>query len=604
MERKQAFVDNSPSQETKTRLQKELDDYREAIAVISEWAKAKQKKQHIGFTVCLGLIGLICILAWLLYHQHLQTQANKQQESDRKFELQRKVLKQRQIDKLIAKGEMATEKRKWSTARRSFEEVLSIAPNSQAAQSGMKAIDAGITEERNQKIFYTLGNSQAAMEAGLWDKARQLTQSVLDDHPDHQEARAKLDKINQLQRDHQNQLKVQSLEQLLEAGQLPKAQQALAELKKTAPNHPEINVFDSRINRALAEIQARQKKAGQLLQQARELDNGQFSESAIKLLDQAQQLDPANPDITALHQKMSAYTRSINVPADATTISEALALARPRDRIVVAAGIYREALVINQTVRLEGSPDGKTILRLPAAEAPLVTVLASAAGSVLSHLTMEHEGFDYSDDRASALIIQGAGVSINSCTINKAAGHGIAIIDGAQANLTACKISDCGWDGISVYGSNAKGGGSRANIIDTYSQNNLQHGIEFWKGGSGSVSNCRILGNGLCGILAMSPQTTTSIQTTLCARNRGAGILISDQVTANITANRCDKNLLSGIVVRGAGTNTSITNSIATGNREVGILVFQEVKRQTFKGNQASGNKLRQIWLDATSKPK
>ena len=363
-------------------------------------------------------------------------------------------------------------------------------------------------------------------------------------------------------------------------------------------NDARIPELSRRIDVKLAELQARQLKALDILKKAKLLDHGQFSAEAITLLDEAQLLDPENPDILALHQKISDYTRTIQVPADYATISEALAAARSRDRIQIAAGTYKESIRIEKGVRLEGAVDGKTIIELPAAEASLVTIAPSAEGVHLSHLILRHVGFDLDDDRLSAVIVQGATATINACDISQAAGHGIAVIEGAQVSISGCKVSSCGWDGISVYGKN-ESQSSRADVRDTTSQNNMNHGLEFWNGGVGSVTNGRMLANGLCGVLAMGSGTEVSIKTSLSSRNRGAGILISDQAKAEVIANRCDKNLLSGFVARGEGTEVSLTACVATGNQEVGILIHQGVKRNAFSGNKANANTKRQVWLDA-----
>lgn len=602
LKRKQAFVDNSPSQETKARLQKELDTYREALHLIEKVSEVTQKRKHTGLVVCLIVIALISIgvfEAYKDYQKELQVEAQKRENL---YQKQLAIHNQKHIDRLQEEGRIAISKRKWTAAQESFDSILGIDPKSEAAQAGFESIRLGKLEERNQKIFYILGNSQAALEAGQWAEATKLAQSVLDANPGHQEATVKLQQIAQQHRAKELAIQVRAVTKSLELGKLPEAQQALSALKKSASTHARIPELSRRINEALAVIQARQLKALELFKRAQALDKGQFSVEAITLLDDARQLDADNPDILALHQKISNYTRTIQVPADYPTISEALAEARARDRIQIAAGIYRESLVIEKEIRLEGSADGKTILELPASEAPLITITATAKGTHVSHLTLQHIGFDFDDDRSSAVIIQGGEATIQSCHINHAAGHGIAVIDGAQADIVGCQISESGWDGISVYGKSDIGG-SRADIRSTISQKNLHHGVEFWKGGSGSITDSRMLANGLCGILAMSQGTQVTIKTSLCARNRGAGILISDQVKAEIIANRCDKNLLSGIVARGTGTIVTIVNSIATSNQEVGILVHKDVKREAFSNNKASHNKKRQIWLNAVIKP-
>ena len=121
-------------------------------------------------------------------------------------------------------------------------------------------------------------------------------------------------------------------------------------------------------------------------------------------------------------------------------------------------------------------------------------------------------------------------------------------------------------------------------------------------GGSGSVTNSRMLKNGLCGVVAMSKGTQVRIQSSTCSNNREAGILVSGGVTADLNSNRCEKNLLSGIVARGEGASVSIFNSATHGNREAGILIHHGVQVIKFENNKARGNTLRQIWRNAELK--
>ena len=60
------------------------------------------------------------------------------------------------------------------------------------AANGFLAIEKGKVEERNQQIFYTLGESQAALEAGRWDEAADLAKSVIAIAPENEIAQRKL----------------------------------------------------------------------------------------------------------------------------------------------------------------------------------------------------------------------------------------------------------------------------------------------------------------------------------------------------------------------------------------------------------------------------
>ena len=137
-----------------------------------------------------------------------------------------------------------------------------------------------------------------------------------------------------------------------------------------------------------------------------------------------------------------------------------------------------------------------------------------------------------------------------------------------------------------------------AEISDTLCQNNIQHGIGFWQGGSGMVTNTKALKNGLCGIVAMGAGTSTNLGSNVCSGNREAGILISEGVSAKLTANTCEPNLLSGIVARGQGTEIAMNGNVTNANRQAGILTHDGVTVHEFAGNQANDNRSHQIWRD------
>lgn len=580
-EYKQQLVDDAPSDEIKFRYQQELLEYKAAVKVVA----GKQKiRPHTDFIVVLLLIAAFSAVGWWGYQWYQQ-----QWDAHAQTEVR--------IAQLQADGRIAVIGRKWPEAEKAYQEIEKLDPGSTTAATGFEAIKRGKLEEKNQQLFYTLGESQAALEAGRWDEAEKLAKSVLVQSPDNETAKRKIQIINEGRRKQEISLKMMAITDALDKGDLLVARQALEALKKSDPENPNVSTFLNRIESKAAAIRKRHAKAAEIYQQALKLDTGEYSPEAMTLLEDARRLHPESEKILALHKKMGAYTRAISVPVDYPTIAKAIEAARPRDLIRVAPGTYKESLNIEKPIRLEGSADGKTILELPAEQAGFITITETAGGTRISGFEFKHLGFDHSLDRYSGITIQAKKVTISSCNIDHSAGHGIAVIDGASAKISGCQITNCGWDGISVYGK-----GSSAEVIDTLSQGNLQQGLGFWLGGSGSVMNSRFMKNGLCGIVAMSKETKVTITSNTCSSNREAGILISDAVTADLTSNLCEKNLLSGIVARSAGTSVNLINNVAKANREAGILTHRDVKVGKFENNRASGNTSQQIWRNAALK--
>ncbi|MCP5536155.1 MAG: right-handed parallel beta-helix repeat-containing protein [Akkermansiaceae bacterium] len=583
-EYKQELVNNAPSAAIKFRYQQELLEYEAAVKVVA----GKQKiRAHTDFIVVLLLIAAFSAVGWWGY-QWYQQQWNTHAQVEVK------------LAQLQSDGRIAVMGRKWPEAERIYQEIKQLDPGSPVAAAGFEAIKKGRQEEKSQQLFYTLGESQAALEAGRWDEAEKLARSVLEQSPGNETAQRKIEIIREGRRKQEISLKLMAITDAIDAGNLSEARVALAALRESDPENPNLSGFSNRIDAEAKEIRMRHDQAAELYQQALKLDNGEFSPKAMALLEDARRLHPESREILALHQKMGNYTRAINVPVDYPTISQAIEAARPRDFIRVAPGVYKESLTIDKPIRLEGSADGKTIIQLPAKEDGLLTITADADGSHVSGFDFKHTGFDHGLDRYSGITVEADQVTISSCNVEHSAGHGIAVIDGAKVKITGCKVTLCGWDGISVYGQN-----STAEVKDTLCRENLQQGVGFWMGGSGSVTNSRLLKNGLCGIVAMSKGTQVRLTSNTCSGNREAGILISDAVAADLASNLCEKNLLSGIVVRSDGTTVSLVNNVTKGNHEAGILTHLGVKVLKFENNRASGNVSQQIWRDANlQKPK
>ena len=577
-EYKRELVNNAPSEEIRFRYQQELLEYEAALKVVAGKQKARP---NTDFIVVLLLIATLSVFGWWGYRWYQQ-----QWKSHSQTELK--------IADLKTYGRAAVIARKWSEAEKAYGEIENLDPGSRDAASGFEAILEGQLEEKNQQVFYTLGESQAALEAGRWGEAEKLVRSVLALAPDNETAKHKLKIIDKERRKQSLSIKMIAVSDALDAGDLAGAKQSLEILRAAAPQNPNIPVFASSIKTQEEAAKKRHQKARTLYQQALKLDTGEFSEEAVSLLEEARRLNPESSEIQKQHEKMRSYTRSIKVPGDYPDIQQAIEAARPHETIRVAAGTYKTPLIISKPITLQGSSDGKSIIELSAKKAGFITITKEASGAKISGFDLRHVGFDHGMDRYSGITINGGEVTISSCNINHSAGHGIAVLGGAQAQISDCKIMRCGWDGISVYGEN-----SSANISDTLCQENLQNGIGFWLGGSGSVTNCRVLKNGLCGILAMSKGTKVTISSSICSANREAGILLSDAVSADLTSNVCEKNLLSGIVARSDDTQVNLVNNVTKGNLEVGILTYKGVKVGKFENNRSVGNTSQQIWRDA-----
>lgn len=578
LEYKRELVNNAPSEQIRFRYQQELLEYEAALKVVV----GKQKNgPHADFIVVLLLICAVSTVGWWAYQWH-----------QKEWYVQKKI--DAEVAELRAVGLSAVTARKWTQAALAYKKIEDLVPGSPFAISGLRAIEEGKLEELNQQIFYTLGESQAALEAGRWDEAQALAQSVIAMAPDNEAAQRKLQIIIRERRKQELAIISSTISDALEAEDMATAKQALADLKQKAPRSESIAEFTNKIKAQEFQLRMRHEKAERLYLQATELDTGEYSPRAIMLLEEAGRLNPKSIKIMNLYKKMGNYARALKVPEDYPTIQEAINAARPRDIIRISTGTYNTAIYIDRPIKLVGDPEGGVVIQMPASEAGLITVTPTAIGTSISNLELRHLGFDHGADRFSGITIEAKNTTVTSCSIENMAGHGIAVLGGASARILNCKISRAGWDGISIYGSS-----SQADIIDTWSQDNIQHGVGFWQGGKGSVNNTKTIKNGLCGIVAMGAGVNVNLASNTCSNNRGAGILLSEGAHGTITANNCEKNLLSGIVARGPMTEVAMRENVADDNSEVGILTHQGVNVAEFEGNLANNNGDKQIWRDA-----
>ena len=433
--------------------------------------------------------------------------------------------------------------------------------------------DQKLAEQKERELIAaTMLRSQEALQDTRWDDAETSVLQVLEINPDHAEAKVLLVDI----RHEKLNLEIIRAETTfitaLSNKDLAAAKKSLQRLRTLDSENSDLSLFDKQLSFLEEQVAKQRKEAKGIYQQALKLDKGYYSGEAITLLQKAQKLHPESQAIGKLLNKISSYTSVIKVPGDFPTIQQAINAARPRDLIEVAKGVYQESLTLNRPINIKGVVGGLTRIEYAENDASVLSIGKGANGTTLTGLVIKHTGFDYSEERFSAVTCQAKDVTVNACTIEQAMGHGIAVIDGANATISFCKISNSGWDGISVYGA-----GSSARIKDTLCEGNMQHGIQLWKGGSATISKSFALSNNYCGIAISSPSTQSSITASEASKNREAGIFISGG-SVKAVSNTCHENINSGIVARNVNTTVSITANSAKRNQEAGIMIEEEVK--------------------------
>ncbi|MFF5445748.1 right-handed parallel beta-helix repeat-containing protein [Streptomyces sp. NPDC012888] len=150
------------------------------------------------------------------------------------------------------------------------------------------------------------------------------------------------------------------------------------------------------------------------------------------------------------------------------TLSAALAAAGDGDVLCIAAGTYRENLVLRHAVTLRGPEGGVPgSVRIAPADGVALTVHASAVVQDLHlegqdraapALLVEDGAPELSDLRVSTRSAAGIEVRgaarpvVRRCTVDNPAGVGIAVLDGGGGVFEECEVVAAGQAGVSVRG--------------------------------------------------------------------------------------------------------------------------------------------------------
>jgi len=502
---------------------------------------------------------------------------------------QNETSRQQQLQTRIAflerMGSVAVENRNWPEATRAFQEIETNQPGSEIARLGRRSIEAGMNEEQTQFIGYWTGQAIAELEAGRLDDATAAAGQVLKKYPNHTEIQAISERINhQRATQFRTQLLAEARAQLDER----KLQEAVATVQKilaSIPDDPEATAILADTNAAIEKVTQNKIKAATLFQQASARDQGQFDQQTFDWLREANSLDPTNPEISSLLEKLASYTRTVRVPEDAASLSEALASARDRDRILLAPGTWQGPISINASIDLQGTDPTKTTIECAPEEGSAITLGPAAKGARISGITFRHRSFAAGEDRYSVGLVRGGNGTFIDCRFADGSGHGLAVIESGHALIERCRFSENGWNGIAVNGV-----GSTLEVKDSEAINNFEHGIESWNGAAVILTNNRCEANSRNGIHIDNGAASASVIGNHLIANREFGLVLTSAGSGNITSNISRNNLLGGIVIRAAAGSLPCTKNQATANQGSGLIIESGLTPSSYADNSVSKN--------------
>jgi len=241
---------------------------------------------------------------------------------------------------------------------------------------------------------------------------------------------------------------------------------------------------------------------------------------------------------------------------DAKTIGEALARAQPGDRIVVAAGTYRERLRVS-TEAWDALPSGERRKQPAVPRAPSVEIVGEGrvvltsedgpvvevddGGLLLDGLTIINERRKPGRGQAStAVYVVDGFVRMVGCTLRSRAGVGLTTYGATQ--LEACKVDRCGTVGVSSQGIMVMRGGeihrcgaegvladddADAQLFDVRVHGCGEAGVHVTGSGTLLARGCRLERNTSAGALATAGGELM-LQGCTVQRTEGSGVRVAD----------------------------------------------------------------------------
>ncbi len=291
----------------------------------------------------------------------------------------------------------------------------------------------------------------------------------------------------------------------------------------------------------------------------------------------------------------AGQAKTIRVPGDHPDIRGALAAAEEGDRIQVAPGTYRGAVMLKAHVQLTAEPGeaGQTIIDGGGGAGPGVTM---AEGAVLDGFTVT--GFGTWDEVLWKKHWDERGENQQHGDIGQFGKAAIA------ADAVACRIQNClvhhnGHTGIALRGK------ENATVHSIVTCNrcwcNMGGGIGIMDGAGGIVQGNECSENLLAGI-GHSGKAAPLVTGNHCHHNVRAGIGISEGACPVVRGNRCHHNRRAGIGIRtGAATRPVIEDNECQENGMAGIGV-SEGAEPVLRGNRCTKNELAGIGAEGGSR--
>ena len=235
---------------------------------------------------------------------------------------------------------------------------------------------------------------------------------------------------------------------------------------------------------------------------------------------------------------------TVNVPGDASSITEALKLCKPGGTIEIAGGTYSDAIVLTQSVSLisktsavfEDSGLGSSLIT---ARGPIQVTLRN----IQIKNTQRQANTEIESSPALVLIADGADVRFDGCVVEGSIGSGISLVDKASATFSNCRI-----------------------------RKNRGYGINVSSGSNVALSLSEIQQCGRSGIAVTNVGSTVNLGSgaTITANSRN-GVEVANGAVLKGSGAEINGNQKIGLIVEGSGSQATLEAScVISGNHKFG----------------------------------
>jgi Right handed beta helix region len=502
----------------------------------------------------------------------------------RDFTRQKQQQAQR-IEALQKRGAELIGNRLWPEATAVFAEMESLAPNSKIAADGRNTIETGTAEEQAQYVGHWCSQAIARLEASQLSEATAAARQVLEKYPNQPEASQLLKTIEKARSDQARERELASAREALDQRKWQAALETAQRLLAASAADPEAAAILKQATAGSEKAATDKAQAQELFQKASALDRGQYDAEMLRVLREANVLDPENAQVAALLEKLASYRRTLHVPGDFATPAAALAAAHDQDRIILAPQVWKGPLVINADVDLQSADTTHTTIECSPADGSVITIGPAAKAARIKGITFRHQSFAIGSERFAVALVRGGSVSFSDCRFEEASGHGLAVIEKGSAVADHCRFYENGWDGAAAIGE-----GSQLEVTNSEALRNYEHGIETWDGASAVLSRNRCVANYRNGIHIANLTAAATLSENELLENHEFGLVIDSAGSGQVTKNIARSNLLGGYVVRLAAAPLVFTGNEAALNLGAGLLIDKGLPSAAYRQNTVSNN--------------